>query len=279
MRIPSNNCLHQYFSVDTKYNRKVMRACGLDTLPDRRTFDRRFKMLPLQHIIDTIGTRFLAEYLSDVSIVSVDSSMVRAKNGHIWHRKHMISGTVPRHGIDTDARWGFASTKGWQFGYKMRVVCSAGPLPVPVSACISTANVQDNQIYCQLTEHLPSTIRYVVADEGYDDWKLYDYSRQRGMRLVFPMRRYRHTKGERLKMLSFYKSGKGQRIYRTRSVSIEPLFECIKDTFGVSTVPVIGFSNVSSYLLMCILVYQITVYYNCIVGKDNPRCIKWMLGN
>ena len=41
LRIPSNNVLHQYFSIDMPYNRKVMKACGLDRLPDRRTFDRR----------------------------------------------------------------------------------------------------------------------------------------------------------------------------------------------------------------------------------------------
>ena len=41
IRIPSNNVLHQYFSIDMPYNRKVMKACGLDRLPDRRTFDRR----------------------------------------------------------------------------------------------------------------------------------------------------------------------------------------------------------------------------------------------
>jgi hypothetical protein len=256
-----------------------MRACGLDKLPDRRTFDRRFKILPLQQIIGTIGVRFLTEYLSDVSIVSVDSTMIGAKNGHIWHKKQMMQGIISRPGIDTDARWGFARSKGWQYGYKIHMVCSTGSLPLPISACISTANVQDNQMYYKLTEDLPVGIGYVVADEGYDDYKLYDYSRQRGIRLVFPIRRYRHTKGERLKMISFYKSRNGRRIYRIRSVSIEPLFECLKDTFGISACPVIGFENVSSYLLMCVLVYQLAVYYNCITGSNNPRCVKWMLGN
>ncbi len=92
------------------YNRKVMTACGLHTLPDRRTFDRRFKALPVRYIIGTMRTRFVTEQLVDASITSVDSSMIRAKNGHIWHRKQMISGHVPRPGIDTDARWGFSGT-------------------------------------------------------------------------------------------------------------------------------------------------------------------------
>jgi hypothetical protein len=58
MRIPSNNCLHQYLAVDSKHNQKIRRACGLYTLPDRRTFDRRFKVLPVGSMVDTMGERF-----------------------------------------------------------------------------------------------------------------------------------------------------------------------------------------------------------------------------
>ncbi len=208
-----------------------------------------------------------------------DSSMIRARNGHVWHRKQMRSGKVPRSGIDTDARWGFSATNGWQFGYKLHLSCGTGQLVVPLSACVTAANVYDNQMYKKLTGYLPDAVRYIVADAGYDDWKLYDYTRQRGARLVCPIRRYRHTKGDRLELIRFYRSRKGQRIHRTRSVSIEPLFQCIKGAFGISSVPVIGFGNVSSYLLMCVFVYQVVVYYNCMVGNDKPRCIRHMLGN
>jgi hypothetical protein len=279
MRIPSNNCLYHYFTVDDTNHRKVMSACGLHTLPDRRTFDRRFKVLPLHYVISAMGRRFVAEQLVDVDIVSVDSSTIRARNGRIWHRKDMASGKVPRSGIDTDARWGFSATKGWQFGYKLHMSCSTGDMIVPLSACVTTANVYDNQAYQDIVESLSDLIRYVVADAVYDDWKLYDFTRHRGARLVCPIRRYRHTKRERLALIRFYRSRKGQSTYWNRSVSIEPLFECIKNTFGISSVPLIGFENVSSYLLMCVFVYQISVYYNMMAGRDKPRCIRQMLGN
>ncbi|MDE1841574.1 MAG: transposase [Thaumarchaeota archaeon] len=256
-----------------------MKSCGLDTLPDRRTFDRRFKVLPVRDMIAIIGKRFVIEKIVDASIVSIDSSMVRAKNGHVWHKKQMESGKIPRPGIDTDARWGFSGTKGWLFGYKLHLSCSTGRLVVPLSAGITPANVYDNQEYQNLVEHLPCTVRYVVADMGYDDQKLYDHTRQKGARLICPIRRYRHTKGDRLELIRFYKSRKGQKIYRARGVSIEPLFCTVKETFGISTSPVSGFDNVSSYLLMCIFVYQITVYYNCIMGNNNPRSVRGMLGN
>lgn len=161
----------------------------------------------------------------------------------------------------------------------MHLSCTTGNVIVPLSACISTANVQDNMVYQNLVERLPAAVRYVVADAGYEDYKLYDYSRNRGIRLVYPIRRYRHTKGKRLELIRFYKSRKGQSIHRKRGISIEPLFECVKGTFGISSAPVVGFENVSSYLLMCVFAYQLAVYYNCITNTKNPRCIKHMLCN
>ena len=67
----------------------------------------------------------------------------------------MKKGIVPRSGIDTDARWGYSHTKGWIFGYKLHLTCTtaaaAGDLIVPLTADVTTANVQDNQMYVPLT--------------------------------------------------------------------------------------------------------------------------------
>lgn len=146
MRIPSNNALHYYFSIHTKHNSKVMRACGLHNLPDRRTFDRRFKTMPVKEMISNMGKRFVSEEgLADATIVAVDSSLIHAKNRRVWHKSAMKNNTVPRSGIDTEARWGFSRTKGWVFGYKLHLSCSSiGKLIVPLSADFSTANVSDN---------------------------------------------------------------------------------------------------------------------------------------
>ncbi|MDE1832175.1 MAG: hypothetical protein KGI02_07380 [Thaumarchaeota archaeon] len=94
-----------------------------------------------------------------------------------------------------------------------------------------------------------------------------------------PIRRYRHTKKKRLEMIRFYRLRKGRRVYNTRSASIEPLFDCVKETFGISAAPVRGFENVSSYLLSCVFVYQMAVYYNCVRGSAVPRCVRYMLGS
>jgi hypothetical protein len=42
LRLDSNRALHGFLAMDYyPYNRKVLKACGLTSLPDRRTFDRQ----------------------------------------------------------------------------------------------------------------------------------------------------------------------------------------------------------------------------------------------
>ena len=86
-----------------------MKACGLTSLPDRRTFDRRLKTISAdtKERIAAMVVLFVKENFVDPYIVTIDSTLLRAK-GHLWHKSSMIEGVVPRSGIDTDARWGFS---------------------------------------------------------------------------------------------------------------------------------------------------------------------------
>ena len=55
-----------------------------------------------------MGNLFVKERLVDPYIVTIDSTLLRAK-GHLWHKSSMIKGILPCSGIDTGARWGFNS--------------------------------------------------------------------------------------------------------------------------------------------------------------------------
>lgn len=280
LRIPSNNALHVYFSIDNVYNKKVMKVCGLDRLPDRRTFDRRFRTISfdIKSRIDAMGIMFVKGKLVDPYSVSVDSSLLRAK-GHVWHRSSMKKNVVPYSGIDTDAKWGYSRTKGWVFGYKMHITSSTGSLIVPLSADFTTANIPDNKMYESITSSIPEGIvRYVAADEGYDDHELYDFSRYRGLQLVCPIKRYKNTKQERLELIHFYESRLGQSVYSCRSISVEPLIEHIKDVFNIDPLPVRGFGNAKSIVLLSVLLYQMMVYYNYLTRRP-LRALKHMLGS
>jgi len=233
-------------------------------------------MIPVQNIICAMGQRLLKEGIAESDIAAVDSSIIQCKK--MWHKSAMQKGQLLTSGIDTDARWGFSKAKGWKFGYKLHMSCSTGKIAVPLTACITTANVYDPRMYDILIEALAGLISHVAADSIYSGKESYDSSKEKGIVLVCPIKRYRHTKGQRLKRYCFFKSRNGQRIIRKRA-AIERLFDRIKDTFGIEPLLERGMDNVSSYVLMCVFAYQIAIYWNCVMGKIRPQCVKHMIGN
>ena len=78
------------------YNRRVMKSCGLDRLPDRRTFDRRSKTISydIRSRIDIMTILFVREGLVDPLIVSFDSCLLKAK-GHVWDKSSMMKNIIP----------------------------------------------------------------------------------------------------------------------------------------------------------------------------------------
>jgi hypothetical protein len=283
LRLDSNRALHDFLAMDHyPYNRKVLKACGLTSLPDRRTFDRRLSTISvdIKERISTMGNLFVKERLVDPYIVAIDSTLLRAK-GHLWHKSSITKEVVPCSGIDTDARWGFSHSKGWIFGYKLHITSSTGSLIIPLSTDFTQADVYDNQIYPTITSSLSNEVRYMVADSGYDDHKLYNLSiDRRGFELVCPVSEiYSHTSSKRLQLIEFYESELGQIIYSWRSISVEPLIEHIKDVFKIDPLPVRGYQKAAAIVLLSVLIYQIMIYYNCKTGNKQPKAIKHMLGS
>jgi len=283
-RLDSNRALHEYLTMEMPYNKNVVKGCGLSRVPSRRTFDRRLVTISndIKNRITTMGELFVRDNIIDPSVISADSTLIKAK-GSVWHKSSMTKEIVPHSGIDTDARLGFSHTKGWIFGYKLHLISSTGSIIVPLAADFTTANIPDNQMYSVLTASLlPITIikrmLYMSADPGYDDYELYDLSNSMEFRLVCPVRRYKNTSADRIKLVEFYESNVGQAIYSLRSISIEPLIGHIKSTFRIDPLPVRGYDRARAIVLLSVLLYQILVYYNCKTNKDNPMAIKYMLG-
>ncbi len=230
-----------------------------------------------------MGYLFAAEGIADPSITAIDNTLLKAKCS-VWYKSSMKNGVVPRSGIDTDARWGYSHTKGWIFGYKLHLTCTTDKIVVPLTVDVTTANIQDNQMYVPLTSSSSSAfslpyLLYMIADPGYDDKKLYEYSKNTlGIDLICPVERYKSTSKKRLELVCFYESVLGQAIYNQRGISIEPLIEHIKSVFRIDQLPMRGFHAVSAIVLLSVLLYQIMVYYNCKTKKINPKSIKYMLG-
>ena len=101
LRFDSNRVLHDFLAMNCyyPYNRKIMNACGLTSLPDdRRTFDRWLKTISpdiKERIIAAMAALFVKERLVDPYIVTIDSTLLKAKV-HLWHKSSMIKGIVLR---------------------------------------------------------------------------------------------------------------------------------------------------------------------------------------
>ena len=121
-----------------------------------------------------------------------------------------------------------------------------------------------------------SSVLYMAADPGYDDKKLYEYSKKiLGYSGLSSVERYKNTPKKRLDLVCFYQSALGQYIYNQRGISIEPsLIEHIKSVFRIDPLPARGFNTVSAIVLLSVLLYQIMVYYNCKEGQIKSKINK-----
>ena len=98
---------------------------------------------------------------------------------------------------------------------------------IPLTVDVTTTNVPDNRMYIPLTSSSSSSVfslpylLYMIADPGYDDKKLYGYSKKAlRVDLVCPLERYENTSKKRLELVCFYQSVLGQAIYSLRRISI-----------------------------------------------------------
>ncbi|HXS59608.1 MAG TPA: hypothetical protein VN703_02220 [Candidatus Sulfopaludibacter sp.] len=149
-----------------------------------------------------------------IAAVEVDITLMKAK-GSVWHKSSMKKGgVVPRHGIDTDARWrDYSQTnEGWIFGYKKHLTCTKGEIVIPLTVDVTTTNDPDSRMYIPLTSSSSSVfslpyLLYIIVDPDYDDKKLYTYIKKAlEIDLAYPVERYKSTSKDSLDIVCFYES-------------------------------------------------------------------------
>ena len=103
-----------------------MKACGLSGvfLQDRRILigeieDRFYRYKGKNSIKRKL---VYIKDLINLYILVVDSSLIKAYKGKLWHKSSIRKGIVPCFGIDADARWGYSRTRGGIIGYKLYIV-------------------------------------------------------------------------------------------------------------------------------------------------------------
>jgi len=253
-----------------------------EKMPTRRTFERRLAALSeiLPRLIAGLG-RFLVKSLAvwrdGGRAVALDSTVLRAKDNAVWHKKHQETGQVPHSRIDTEAGWTKSgwpralAHDGWVYGGKLHVAATVGELWIPVSARLTPANVYDGEIASPMVAELPSEAGFVLGDQHYRTEGMASACSVRGIELVaMQAGKYPHTdSGVEVRRL----------FHQLRSRAIENFNEHFKGIFDShSDIPTKGKVATSRFALSAILVYQLGLWARHELGLPPCQGLKPFLG-
>jgi hypothetical protein len=175
-----------------KGHHQQARWCGLEKVPSYRTFTRRFHTLegPLQEASRALIRRLATYGLVNLKITALDSSLLEAKGRSQPKKRPDI------HPGDRDARWGYSLLRGWVWGYKIHLLSTTSPTPLPVGWITTTANLQDISFasavlgngFSRLTT-LTNQMVHVGADKAYDADSLWVWTREHQLTLTAHIKR------------------------------------------------------------------------------------------
>jgi Transposase DDE domain len=274
---------------------------GNARFPSRATYFRRYsRAYPLyREAIRLQGEQAIAEGVTDAENVAVDKSLLEAL-GPAWHKQDRQAGRHPV-GVDGDSTWGYSEHDGWVQGYSYEVVVTATPGTnvFPLLASVDVASASETRTGPEKVAQLPSSVRTVAADSGYDTNDLgegveYDErGRRTGRRFLCPENprnnKRRKTKPcaadasraqsrhRRQQRRQFLKSPRGRRLYAQRKKTVEPFNQWFKSLFELDQrVWHRGLGNNQTQIVAAIFAYQLLVRYNHRRGNKNGR-LRWIM--
>lgn len=280
--------------------RELIKWLDLPRFPGRSTYCERYRRaFPLlQWAVILQGRRAIAEDLIDPAVVAVDKSLIRAR-GRPWHR-HNGRPCQRKKGTDGEAGWTYSEHHGWVWGYSFEVVVSAskGSAVFPLDVTAGPANRNEARCFTPRIEQLPSETRYVTADAGYDTNALAEAiehdqrGRANGRRLLCPLQgragkpkvgQYPHRgrrerrRRHRARRWAYYKSPKGQRLYKRRHKTVEPFNEWFKAKFELGDRAWHrGAANNATQIAAAMFAYQVLFRYHQRNGGNNGS-FQWIL--
>ena len=227
-------------------------------LPDRRTWERRLARVPttLPAQIGCLG-RALVEltgaWARHGRAVALDSTLVRALGG-VWHVKQRAANLLPVVTLDVEADWGRSGWHGWVYGWKLHLASAVAGCFLPLAALLTKASVHDATVVPALLDELPPDTRFVLGDTAYQSPSLQTECDLDGRTLVAPhwTPAPADDPGKQVRAV----------FHALRHVAAENLNELVKDGFGLhGTVPTTGLLATQRYVLGCIFVYQVALWY------------------
>jgi Transposase DDE domain len=227
-------------------------------LPHRRTWERRLAQVPatLPAQIGCLG-RALVELTGAWAMhgraVALDSTLLRAPGG-VWHVKQRAANLLPCITLDVEADWGKSGWHGWVYGWKLHLASLVGGCFIPLAAVLTKASVHDATAAPALLDELPLDTRYVLGDTAYQVQDLHDDCHAHGWTLIAPGWTTAPAADPGTPVRAVF--------HALRHVAAENLNELVKDLFGLhGTVLTTGKAATQRYVLGCIFVYQVALWY------------------
>jgi hypothetical protein len=246
----------------------IYRACGLKKSPSHDTLCRRFGKLSyeFQQAIQQMGDLFLQSGLINPRYIAADAKLFWAPES------------------DPQAKFTKGS-KGWVRGYSLSVLCIATPnnIPLPLLAKAHSNSILSFKIVASLAKDLPHNVQFVLCDSGYDFSMIYKsierFDPQNNVirkALVSP-RKGRKLTTERDRRLKFLHSTRGQKIFDRRLPSVELFFARLVKQLGIVRCIFTSKKHNVAYLNLAVLVYQLLIYTNYLLGCNNIIKLKPLL--
>lgn len=227
--------------------------------PCRRTFERRLAALPetLPEQIGCLGrhlVRLIRPWEACGRAVAMDSTVLYAKDGAVWHKKDREAGKVPHSRIDTEAGWTKSGWHGWVYGWKLHLACTVAEVWIPLAAALTPANTDDGEMAPALLREIPLEVGFVLGDQHSNREDLRMTCHLRGMELVTSRPgKYPHEDvGKEVRRI----------FHKLRSLAMENFNEHFKGIFEVhGSVPTKGRVATARFALGAVLVYQLALWW------------------
>lgn len=281
---------------------RLMTWLGITRFPSRTTYFDRYRRAHdlFEHAIRVQGEWAIRHGWMKAECVAADKSLVRAQ-GRPWNHRDRRRGIVPP-GVDTHSTWTFSKHHGWLQGYGYEVVVTAEKhVPVwPLLASVDPAHWREHRTFPQKISQLPASVRYVLADAGYDsnahgeavEWDA--QGKRTGRRFLCAMQDRRSSNQPKKKTRKenrtrrahrllrqqrrqYFATPRAQDLYARRSTSVEPFNEWFKHLFEIhKTVWHRGLDDNQTQILAALFTYQLLLRYNRQQGNHHNQ-IQWIL--
>ena len=275
-RLTGFRSLHRFLQINTS----LAQACGLPQgrVPSDRTFSRRFQRLDgiLLEATAQLLRRLTSRNVLRWALTVIDGTALVAKG-----RRPKGRGPDPRT-TDTDAAWGFSTTKGWFWGYKLHVVVAVKRVILPIAWVVTLANRQEvTQLLRVVRQALvlggrsrTRRMRDLAGDMGYDSTEHYRALAAWKIRLTTPINRRRGGPLSRSqsKRQRYVQTPRGRWLMKRRS-DVERFFSQPKVIFLFDPLPIAGRHHVATYVSLVLVSYLIGVTYNGLARRP-PRALK-----